>query len=88
MGIPRRIEICTGFALCAALLAARAAEMQDTTLLKDLAAVISLLGLPCGEVVSATPVKGEDHVATCQDGNRYRVYIDSKGRVVAQKLKT
>jgi hypothetical protein len=87
MDIPRRLDICTGFALCAALLAAPAAAAEDTALLKDLTAVIALLGLPCGQVVSATPVKGDDHVATCQDGKRYRVYIDSKGRVVAQKLK-
>ena len=89
MDIPRRLDICTGFALCAALLAApaAAAAAEGTALLKDLTAVIALLGLPCGQVVSATPVKGDDHVATCQDGKRYRVYIDSKGRVVAQKLK-
>jgi hypothetical protein len=87
MDVPRRLDICTGFALCAALLAAPVAAAEDTALLKDLTAVIALLGLPCGQVVSATPVKGDDHVATCQDGNRYRVYIDSKGRVVAQKLK-
>ena len=86
MGFSRRIEIFAGIALCAVLLTARGAETQDTILLKDLTAVLALLGLPCGQVVSATPVKGDDHVATCQNGNRYRVFIDTKGRVVAQKL--
>lgn len=86
MGFSRRIEIFAGIALCAVLLTARGAETQDTMLLKDLTAVLALLGLPCGQVVSATPVKGDDHVATCQNGNRYRVFIDTKGRVVAQKL--
>ena len=62
---------------------ARAAE--DAALLKDLTAVIALLGLPCGQVVSATRLKDNDHVATCKDGNRYRVFVNAEGRVVAQK---
>jgi len=64
-------------------LPSRAAD--DTALLKDLTAVIALLGLPCGQVVSATRLKDDDHVAICQDGNRYRVFINAEGRVVAQK---
>ncbi len=67
--------------LCAA--PSRAAD--DPALLKDLTSVIALLGLPCGQVVSATRLKDDDHVATCQDGNRYRVFINAEGRVVAQK---
>ena len=50
--------------------------------------MIALLGLPCGQVVSATTLKGDEHIATCQDGNRYRVFINAEGRVVAQKLKS
>lgn len=61
----------------------RAAE--DAALLKDLTSVIALLGLPCGQVVSATPLKDNGHSVTCQDGNRYRVFINAEGRVVAQK---
>ena len=68
-------------ALCS--LPARAAE--DAALLKDLSSVIALLGLPCGQVVSARRLKDDDHVATCSDGNRYRVFIDAHGKVVAQK---
>lgn len=74
---------------CAALLTAfsvvssRAAD--DPTLLKDLTSVIALLGLPCGQVVSATRLNDNDHIATCSDGNRYRVFINAAGRVVAQK---
>lgn len=52
---------------------------------KDLAAVIALQGLPCGQVVSFTQVKENDYVASCQDGNRYHVFIDADGRVVAEK---
>ncbi len=63
--------------------APRAAE--DVSLLKDLTSVIALLGLPCGKVVSAIKKGENDHVATCQDGNRYRVFVNAEGRVVAQK---
>ena len=58
---------------------------DDVSLLKDLTSVIALLGLPCGQVVSATRLKDNDHIATCRDGNRYRVFINAEGRVVAQK---
>jgi hypothetical protein len=58
---------------------------DDAHLLRDLSAVIAPLGLPCGQVVSATRLKDNDHIATCQNGNRYRVFIDADGRVVAQK---
>ena len=64
-------------------LPSRAADAVE--LLRDLTSVIALLGLPCGQVVSATQLKDNDHVATCQDGNRYRVFINTEGRVVAQK---
>ena len=62
---------------------ARAAD--EVPLLKDLSAVIALLGLPCGQVVSAKKLKDNDHIATCKDGNRYRVYVNADGRVVADK---
>ena len=58
---------------------------EDAALLKDLTSVIALLGLPCGQVVSATKLKDNDHIATCKDGNRYRVYVNAEGRVVADK---
>ncbi len=61
----------------------RAAE--DTTLLKDLTAVIMLLGLPCDQVISATRQAESDHVVTCRNGIRYRVFLNPEGRVVAQK---
>jgi hypothetical protein len=61
----------------------RAAE--DVTLLKDMTSVIALLGLPCGQVVNAVKKGDNDHVVTCQDGNRYRVFLNAEGRVVAEK---
>jgi hypothetical protein len=65
--------------------AASSLAADDVSLIKDLTAVIALLGLPCGQVVSAAQLKSNDHIATCKDGNRYRVFVNDKGRVVAQK---
>ncbi len=58
---------------------------EDTALLKDMTSVIALLGLPCGQVVSVIKQGDNDHIATCKDGNRYRVFLNAEGRVVAQK---
>ncbi len=66
-------------------LAAPSHAADDVSLLKDLTAVIALLGLPCGQVVKATRLKNNDHLATCKDKNRYRVFMNSEGRVVAQR---
>lgn len=75
-------------ALWAVLAAAPARAVDDAALLKDLTSVIALLGLPCGQVVSAAPLKADDHIATCEDGKRYRVFINAEGRVVAERLKS
>ena len=72
-------------ALSTLIAAAPARGTEDTALLKDLTSVIALLGLPCGQVVSATRLKDNDHIATCKDGNRYRVFVNAEGRVVAQR---
>lgn len=69
----------------AALFAGPSPAAEDAALLKDLTSVIALLGLPCGQVVSATRRADNDHVATCKDGNRYRVFVNAEGRAVAQK---
>jgi hypothetical protein len=68
---------CTGLAL-----AALAAD--DPKQRQDLSAVISLHGKPCGEVVSYVAQGDNDFIATCKDGNRYRVYVKD-GRVVVEK---
>ena len=65
--------------------AAQAPAAEDAALLKDLTSVIALLGVPCGQVVSATKLKDNVHIATCKDGNRYRVFVNAEGRVVAEK---
>ena len=68
-----------------AFFAAQALAAEDAALLKDLTSVIALLGVPCGQVVSATKLKDNDHIATCKDGNIYRVFVNAEGRVVAEK---
>ncbi|MGL6111828.1 MAG: hypothetical protein ACRC2B_17190 [Rubrivivax sp.] len=72
-------------ALLTTLLSLPARAAEDAALLKDLTSVIALLGLPCGQVVAAQRLNDNDHVATCLDGNRYRVFIDAEGKVVARK---
>jgi hypothetical protein len=52
----------------------------------DLAAVIALQGLPCGKVVSASQQGQDDYIASCQDGNRYRIFVNAEGRVVVEKI--
>ena len=83
--LSERVSIWILAALLAALSSLPARAAEDAALLKDLTSVIALLGLPCGQVVSARRLKDDDHVATCKDGHRYRVFIDAQGKVVAQK---
>ena len=69
----------------AVFLATSLTAADDVTLAQDLTSVIALLGLPCGQVVSATQQAENDHIASCKDGNRYRVFVNAEGRAVAQK---
>jgi hypothetical protein len=59
---------------------------SDVPVARDLAAVIALQGMPCGEVVSTSQLGQDDYVASCQDGNRYRVFVNAEGRVVVEKI--
>ncbi len=73
-------------ARCAqAMSIAEEATSGEVPLDRDLTAVIALHGLPCGKVVSATQAGENDYIASCQDGHRYRVYVNADGRVVVQK---
>jgi hypothetical protein len=58
---------------------------DDASVKKDLFTVITLQGLPCGEVVSYTTKSDNDHTVVCKDGNRYHVYVNAQGRVVVEK---
>jgi len=78
----------TGWALVGvvAMLIAGPVMAQDSAAVqKDLTAVIALQGLPCGQVVGATKQGENDYLASCQDGNRYRVFTNAEGRVIVQK---
>jgi len=68
----------------AACMAMSAWAADDPKQRQDLAAVIALQGKPCGEVVSYVVQGDNDFVATCKDGNRYRVSVKD-GRVVVEK---
>jgi len=76
----RIATVVAGLAFCVPALS----TAQDT-LSKDLTSTIALLGLPCGQVVSSKRLKDNDYIAVCKDKNRYRVYVNEQGRVVAQK---
>ena len=58
---------------------------DDVSVKKDLTAVIALHGLPCGQVIDVRTLGDNDHIASCQDGNRYHIFINAQGRVVAEK---
>ncbi len=69
-----------------ALFAGPSPAADDAALLKDLTGVLLLLGLPCDQMVSARRQGDNDHLVSCRDGNRYRIFVNAEGRVVAQKL--
>jgi hypothetical protein len=58
---------------------------DDAATKKDLFTVITLHGLPCGEVTGVATRAENDHVASCKDGNRYHVFLNPQGRVVVEK---
>lgn len=57
---------------------------DEEALKKDLAAVIALQGLPCGQVVAVRVQAESDFAVSCRDGNMYRVYLNAAGRVVVE----
>jgi hypothetical protein len=73
------------FAIAAALHAGATLAADDAAVKKDLTAVIALQGLPCGQVTDVKTLGDNDYIASCQDGNRYHVFVNAQGRVVAQK---
>jgi hypothetical protein len=81
----RRARTWASVVLSTMLFALPSRAADDAALLKDLTSVLALLGLPCGQVVSAVTLNDKDHIAACQDGNRYRIFINAEGRVVAEK---
>jgi hypothetical protein len=79
-----RLERSLTWAAAALVANAGAAFAQDISEAADLTAVIALNAKPCGRVVSVTKRGDNDYLATCEDGNRYRVYVKD-GRVIVEK---
>jgi hypothetical protein len=71
--------------LFAASFAVPSFAVDEEALKKDLTAVIALQGLPCGQVVAVKEQAENDYAASCQDGNKYHVYLNAEGRVVVEK---
>jgi len=69
----------------AALLASPTFAAEDEALKKDMASVIALQGLPCGQVETVKVNAPSDYTCQCKDGNRYRVYMNPAGRVIVEK---
>jgi hypothetical protein len=80
-----RLMRCAIAFLMAASPAAQSLAADEAAVKKDLFTVITLQGLPCGEVVSVTSRADNDHVASCKDGNRYHVFLNAQGRVVVER---
>lgn len=72
-------------AIAVAFAGSGVALADDTSTRKDLTSVIALQGLPCGQVTDVKTLGDNDYIASCQDGNRYHVFVNAQGRVVAQK---
>ncbi len=81
MSTRQRLLVSAAVVLMASAGSALAQDISDAA---DLTAVIALNGKPCGKVVSAAKRGDDDYVATCEDGNRYRVYVKD-GRVIVEK---
>ncbi|MGH9933227.1 MAG: hypothetical protein ACREA9_28930 [Pyrinomonadaceae bacterium] len=71
--------------MIAAFLAESSLAADDPAFAKDMLATLSLLGLPCGQVVNMKRQGDSDYIVSCKDKNRYRVFVNAQGRVVAQK---
>jgi len=72
-------------AFLAAFLTGPSFAAEDEALKKDMASVIALQGMPCGQVQAVKVNAANDYTCQCTDGNRYRVYVNSAGRVVVEK---
>jgi hypothetical protein len=75
-----------GFPVLALLGSAGALAAEGASAVQDLRAAIALQGFPCDRVVDSKRNGDSDYTASCKDGNRYHVFVDSAGRVVVKKL--
>jgi hypothetical protein len=84
----KTLTISLVYLLVAGVISAIPSLAQDEEALKkDLTAVIALHGKPCGQVVAVKVLAESDYAASCQDGHRYRVYLNTEGRVLVDEQK-
>ena len=80
------VTLARSLVLAAILAVPSFADDDEEALKKDLTAVIALHGLPCGQVIAVKVQAESDYIASCKDGNTYRVYLNAEGRVVVEKV--
>ncbi len=69
------------------VLASAASQAAEPSFAQDMKATIVLHGMPCDQVVNVQRNADSDYTASCKDGNRYHVFVDTQGRVVVEKLR-
>lgn len=69
------------------LLGSAPSQAAEPSFAQDLKATIVLHGMPCDQIVNVQRNGDSDYTASCKDGNRYHVFVDTQGRVVVEKLK-
>jgi thiamine phosphate synthase YjbQ (UPF0047 family) len=84
MALVRKIKVGTILVAILITAASFAADDHDEVVKRDLFAVITLQGQPCGKVVSFQRQGENDYLVTCQTGDRYHVNVVS-GRVNVEK---
>jgi len=75
------LAVVIATSLCSATVGAQ----SDVAIGKDIKVTIALHGYTCDEVIDVKHNGDSDYLASCKDGNRYRVFVDKEGRVVVQK---
>jgi hypothetical protein len=81
-----RPHIGLGFSIFALLGSVAATSAEGPSLGQDLKVVIALHGFTCDQLVDSKRNGDSDYTASCKDGNRYHIFVDSSGRVVVKKL--
>ncbi len=81
LGIPKNV-LRTAATM---ILAIPAVGANSVSIGDDLKATVVLHGFSCDEVTSKKRNGDSDYLVGCKDGNRYHVFIDSRGRVAVEK---
>ncbi|MEE9140968.1 MAG: hypothetical protein V3U18_09390 [Alphaproteobacteria bacterium] len=85
MAIARRIALGTTVVAVLTAPFSIAAQEDVEKVKKDLFAVITLRGNPCGAVISFERLGENDYNAICQTGDRYHIFVSSEDRVGVEK---